>query len=50
MGIKRKIQKEIQQRKIEVVFTNECPYPLPQWPFHRGRIAEEEQIVRFASL
>ena len=23
MGIKRKIQKDIQQRKIEVVFTNE---------------------------
>ena len=48
MGIKRKIQKDIQQRKIEVVFTNERLIP-PSGLSIVGGLLRKSELVRLAN-
>ena len=49
MGIKRKIQKDIQQRKIEVVFTNERLIT-PSGLSIVGGLLGKSNFVRFAGV
>ena len=48
MGIKRKIQKDIRQRKIEVVFTNERLIT-PSGLFIVGGLLRKSELVRLAN-